>query len=96
MSFPFFVLLFGLVSCLHFNWKMYLQLLDLRIFEPIRPMVLLQCLSGRHGTRMVVDVACLPSLFYEKARTLQRESIQALFLSKMDAFCYLGLYRLGS
>ena len=42
-------------------------------------MVPIQCPSGRHGKRMVVAGARLRSLFYEKTRTLQRESNQALF-----------------
>ena len=94
LSFPLFALLIGLVSCLHFIRVMYLQLLISRIFEPICPMVLLQCLSDRHGKWMVGAGACLRSLFYEIACTLQRESNQALFWRRRDAFCYRGLHRL--
>ena len=94
LSFPFFALLIRLASCLHFVRVIDLQLLFSRIFEPICPMVLLKCLSGRHDKWMVGSGAGLFSLFYEIARTRQRESSQALFWRRMDAFCFLILRRL--
>ena len=59
-------------------------------------MVLLQCLSSRHGKRTVVAEACFPSSFYEKTGTLQQESSQAWFYRQMDAtFDYINRVRKG-